>query len=257
MTRRTENLIILSRRFVNDEYFVLDLQTDVEDLMILPGQFVQVKVEGSESTFLRRPISVYDVNPADGTISMLIKVVGDGTRALSELKKGDSLNIIYPLGNSFTLPAKEKSVVLVGGGVGVAPLYLLGRKIKEIGGDPLFILGYRSDNQIIDYDRFLKLGRVMITTEDGSMGHHGMVTQHPLLTDGGYDMIYCCGPDPMMKSVARIAMSKNIKCEVSLENMMACGIGVCLCCVADTVNGNVCTCTEGPVFNIKDLKWQI
>ncbi|MCD4770128.1 MAG: dihydroorotate dehydrogenase electron transfer subunit [Bacteroidales bacterium] len=257
MTRRAEDLKIVSRRDINEEYFVLDLQSGANDLMILPGQFVQIRVDNSRDTFLRRPISVYDFDSVNGIISLLIKVVGDGTRALSELKSGTKINIIYPLGNSFTLPGTGENVLLVGGGVGVAPLYLLGKEIHDRGGDPQFILGYRSDNQIIDYDKFSAIGNVMITTEDGSRGYHGMVTQHPRFTSRGYDRIFCCGPDPMMKAVASIALAKDIPCEVSLENMMACGIGVCLCCVADTVNGKVCTCTDGPVFNIKDLKWQI
>ena len=257
MTRRSEDIIIISRRVVTDEYFVLDLKSGAEDLLILPGQFVQIRVDNSKNTFLRRPISVYDFDSTNGIISLLIKVVGDGTRAISELRSGDSINIIYPLGNSFTFPGIGENALLVGGGVGVAPLYLLGKKIHERGGEPQFILGYRSDNQIIDYDKFSAIGNVMITTEDGSRGFHGMVSQHPYFTKGGYDRIFCCGPDPMMKAVASIALAEDIPCEVSLENMMACGIGVCLCCVADTVNGNVCTCTDGPVFNIKDLKWQI
>ncbi len=257
MTKRTEDLRIVSRRIINEEYFVLDLKSGCDDLLIFPGQFVQVRVDNSMGTFLRRPISVYDVDSSKGIISLLIKVVGEGTRALSELGSGDNINIIYPLGNSFTFPGIGEKPLLVGGGVGVAPLYFLGKMIRERGGEPQYILGYRSENQIIDYDKFSEIGNVMITTEDGSKGYHGMVTQHPGFSKGGYNRIFCCGPDPMMKAVASLALAGNIPCEVSLENMMACGIGVCLCCVADTVNGNVCTCTDGPVFNTKDLKWQI
>ncbi|MGM0667230.1 MAG: dihydroorotate dehydrogenase electron transfer subunit, partial [Bacteroidota bacterium] len=106
-------------------------------------------------------------------------------------------------------------------------------------------------------ERFAALGEVLITTDDGSYGYRGLVTEHPELSEGNYDRIYTCGPEPMMKAVAAIARSRDRFCEVSLENTMACGYGVCLCCVVNTSRGNVCTCTEGPVFNINELKWQI
>ena len=257
MAKYSKDLLIISNRRISDEYFVLRLQAGEEVKLIMPGQFVQVLIENSSSTFLRRPISVYDKDIKNNTIDLLIKIAGDGTEVLSHIKEGDRLGLIYPLGNSFSMPAPGQRVLLVGGGVGVAPLFLAAKVLKERGIELEFILGYRSAGQLIDLDSFLSLARVHITTEDGSYGEKGKVTDHSRLGKDNYDRIYCCGPDPMMKAVAGFATQKLIHCEVSLENLMACGIGVCLCCIEPTVRGNVCTCTEGPVFNIKDLKWQI
>ncbi|MFO7755821.1 MAG: dihydroorotate dehydrogenase electron transfer subunit [Bacteroidales bacterium] len=254
---RIEDLELVSNTRVTKDYFILELLSHGKLPEIFPGQFVQFRVDNNKDTFLRRPISVYDVDYDRGIISLLIKVVGAGTRAMSELHKGMKVNLVYPLGNSFTLAGPRQRSLLVGGGVGVAPLLLLARAMKEKSMDFKFLLGYQTEDHIIDKQRYSELGEMLITTEDGSYGYKGLITEHPELAGDDYDNIYCCGPEAMMRSVAGIAHSRNKFCEVSLENTMACGYGVCLCCVADTVRGNVCTCTEGPVFNIKELKWQI
>lgn len=222
---------------------------------ILPGQFVQVAAN-TPGVFLRRPISINDVNYDQNTIDLLIRKAGKGTSTLVALKEGDKLNILLPLGNGFSLDVASGSrLLLIGGGVGVAPLLYLGRKLKEAGHKPEFLLDARSATDLLELDDFAAIGTVHVSTEDGSMGEHGLVTRHSAL-EGNIDTIYCCGPAPMMKAVASIARERAINCEVSLENMMACGLGACLCCVENTVKGNVCVCTEGPVFNINLLNWQ-
>lgn len=222
---------------------------------ILPGQFVQVAAN-TPGVFLRRPISINDVNYDQNTIDLLIRKAGKGTSTLVALKEGDKLNILLPLGNGFSFDVASGSrLLLIGGGVGVAPLLYLGRKLKEAGHKPEFLLGARSAADLLELDDFAAVGTVHVSTEDGSMGEHGLVTRHSAL-EGNIDTIYCCGPAPMMKAVAAIARERAINCEVSLENMMACGLGACLCCVENTVKGNVCVCTEGPVFNINLLNWQ-
>ena len=138
----------------------------------------------------------------------------------------------------------------------MAPMLYLGAQLKEMGFEPTFLLGGKTDTDILELDLFKKYGRVCITTEDGSMGEKGFVTNHSVLTER-FDRIYTCGPKPMMVAVARYAKEKNIDCEVSLENMMACGLGACLCCVEKTTEGNLCVCKEGPVFNVNRLLWQI
>jgi len=255
--KRTVDTRVISNTWLTSEYFVLELALDHSLDGIKPGQFVQVRVDNSPGTFLRRPISIYDVDLDRNLMRLLIKVAGEGTSSLSRLKKDDILNIITPLGNSFSIPGKDSRALLVGGGVGVAPLYLMGKILFERGIPFSFLLGYRTASQLIEPDKFRSLGELFITTDDGTAGHKGMVISHPVLTSGSHNRIYCCGPDPMMKAVAAIAASRKIECEVSLENMMACGIGICLCCIEETVRGNLNTCTEGPVFNIKELKWQI
>lgn len=223
--------------------------------VILPGQFVQVAAN-TPGVFLRRPISINDVNYDQNTIDLLIRKAGKGTSTLVALKEGDKLNILLPLGNGFSLDVTSGSrLLLIGGGVGVAPLLYLGRKLKEAGHKPEFLLGARSAADLLELDDFAAVGTVYASTEDGSMGERGLVTRHSAL-EGNIDTIYCCGPAPMMKAVAAIARERAINCEVSLENMMACGLGACLCCVENTVKGNVCVCTEGPVFNINLLNWQ-
>ena len=150
-----------------------------------------------------------------------------------------------------------KRYLLVGGGVGVAPLLYLGKVLCGSGIDVTFLLGARTRGDLLMSEKFAKYGRVLVTTEDGSMGEKGFVTNHSVLAQERFDMIQCCGPTPMMKAVARYASTEAIDCEVSLENLMACGLGACLCCVEKTVDGNLCVCKDGPVFNIKRLLWQI
>ncbi len=255
MKKKVEVLRVTKNRRINKEYLVLHVASSQKLPEIMPGQFVQIKVENSPNTFLRRPISIHEVDEDKNEILLLIQEVGEGTRMLAQLKENDTVDVIYPLGNSFSVPDKG-NVLLVGGGVGVAPLLILGRKLKEQGANPYFLLGARNSEILMDLTDFMKIADVAVTTEDGSVGLKGFVTDHPLLNGdiSKMDLICTCGPDPMMKAVAAKAKNANIPCEVSLENLMACGIGACLCCVVDTKEGNKCTCTEGPVFDIKDLK---
>ncbi len=254
--KQVTDFIIISVTRYNDMYSRLTLApADGSKLPeILPGQFVQVAAE-TPGVFLRRPISINDVDYDKNTIDLLIRKAGTGTAALLSLKENDTVNILLPLGNGFSTTAEPASrLMLIGGGVGVAPLLYLGRKLKETGHCVEFLLGARSGADILEMEQFEEVGRVHISTEDGSLVEKGLVTQHSALNEN-IDNIYCCGPAPMMKAVAHIAKERNIECEVSLENMMACGLGACLCCVENTVKGNVCVCTEGPVFNINLLNW--
>ena len=225
---------------------------------MLPGQFAEIRVDGSPTTFLRRPISINYVDRAKNEVWFLIQLVGDGTRKLGTAQTGDIINVVLPLGNGFTIPQEpSERLLLVGGGVGTAPLLYLGEQLAKQGSKPTFLLGARSRNDLLQLEQFALYGEVYTTTEDGSMGEKGYVTQHTLLDKANFEKIYVCGPKPMMMSVARYAKSREIDCEVSLENTMACGVGACLCCVENTIEGHVCVCKEGPVFNINKLLWQI
>ncbi len=187
---------------------------------------------------------------------MLVATVGEGTRALASLQPGAVLNCVLPLGNGFTPAVADQKVLLVGGGVGVAPLLYMGAQMCEQGFEPTFLLGARTQEDLLMLDEFKKYGHVFVTTEDGSAGEKGFVTNHSILQQEQFTRISTCGPTPMMKAVARLAREKGIDCEVSLENLMACGVGACLCCVEKTTEGNLCVCKEGPVFNINRLLWQ-
>ena len=225
---------------------------------MLPGQFVEVRVDGSESTFLRRPISINFVDKEQNELWLLVATIGDGTRQLGKLQAGDIVNCVLPLGNGFTMPQKtDERILLVGGGVGVAPLLYMGAEMRKTGIEPTFLLGARTKADLLETDLFKQYGRVLVTTENGSEGEKGFVTNHSVLQKECFDRIATCGPKPMMVAVARYAHQADIECEVSLENMMACGLGACLCCVEKTTKGNLCVCKEGPVFNVKQLLWQI
>ncbi len=223
-----------------------------------PGQFAEIRVDGSSTTFLRRPISINYVDRKKNEVWFLVQLIGDGTRKLATVCAGDTVNVIMPLGNGFTLPKDpQKQVLLVGGGVGTAPLLYLGEVLVKQGCKPVFLLGARSENDLLQLELFEALGDVYTTTEDGSRGEKGYVTMHSILKKKHFDFICTCGPKPMMTAVAHYAKNHDIECEVSLENTMACGVGACLCCVENTCEGHVCVCKEGPVFNIKKLLWQI
>ncbi|NCC98623.1 MAG: dihydroorotate dehydrogenase electron transfer subunit [Bacteroidia bacterium] len=247
---------IVSNDKLNESYFRLCIAYNGDLPTILPGQFAEIRVDGSSTTFLRRPISIHDVNIDKNEINLLINKVGDGTQTLSRLKSGDTLNMVYPLGNGFNLLSKGSSALLVGGGVGIAPLLYLGRVLKQKGVDVNYLLGFRSKKETIDLNDYNKYGNIFITTEDGSIGEKGFVTSHSILSKLLIDKIYACGPMPMMKAIGVFASKNNIDCEVSLETKMACGVGACLCCVTETNEGHKCVCTDGPIFNIKDLTWQ-
>ena len=220
------------------------------------GQFVQVEVSDSKTTYLRRPISVNYVDRADNTLWLLVRKAGEGTRHLAAAAVGNIINVILPLGKGFGLIGDaSKRVLLVGGGVGVAPLLYLGKQLLEAGVKPEFLLGARSAADLLMLEEFKAIGEVYSSTEDGSAGEKGLVTTNSIFA-ADFDKIYCCGPMPMMKAVAALARQKGVDCEVSLENKMACGLGACLCCVEKKTDGhNVCVCTEGPVFNINELPW--
>ena len=243
---------------LHPNYYLLKLTQKEELPEMLPGQFVEMKVEGSPTTFLRRPISINYVDREKNELWLLVQMVGDGTRTMSKIKSGESINLVYPLGNTFSIPKdKNKKLLLIGGGVGTAPMLYLGKYLKPLGYQIIFLLGARSAVDLLQLEEFKTIGDVHITTEDGSLGEQGYVTQHSILKMIEIGMIYTCGPKPMMMAVAAYAKTNKIPCEVSLENLMACGVGACLCCVEKTHEGNVCVCKEGPVFNIEKLTWQI
>lgn len=240
---------------------VLIRLTDAQPLPeMLPGQFVEVRVDGSPSTFLRRPISINFVDREANELWLLVAMIGEGTRQLGRLQPGDTLNCVLPLGNTFTMPVHHSpltSYLLIGGGVGMAPMLYMGAELHRLGCQPTFLLGGRTESDLLELELFNRYGRVCVTTEDGSAGEKGFVTNHSVLQKEHFDRICTCGPKPMMVAVARYAQQADIECEASLENMMACGLGACLCCVEKTIEGNLCVCKEGPVFNVKRLLWQI
>lgn len=212
-----------------------------------PGQFVNVRVEGS---FLRRPISVCDCE-AD-RLTLIYKIVGSGTARMAELPAGSDLDILTGLGNGYALDPAGDAPLLIGGGVGVPPLFLLCRKLLGRGIRPAVILGFNTKDEIFLEEEFRALGAdVTVTTADGSYGTPGFVTA---AMDGiRYSYFYTCGPLPMLKSVYRKTVTSG---QFSLEERMGCGFGACMGCTIHTNGGDKRVCREGPVFTKEDLPWE-
>lgn len=256
MKKYVLDLTVSAVERINEKYVLIRLADDKPLPDMLPGQFVEVRVDNSPTTFLRRPISISFVDRSRNELWLLVAAIGDGTRAMASLAVGSRLNCLLPLGKGFTMPSSaSERVLLVGGGVGVAPLLYMGAEMRRCGCEPTFLLGARRSADLLLFDHFRRYGRVFVTTEDGSAGERGFVTNHSVLQSEHFDRIQTCGPKPMMVAVARYAAAAGIDCEASLENMMACGVGACLCCVEKTTEGNLCVCKEGPVFNINKLLW--
>lgn len=255
--KETLLLSIIAKEQLGQNTYLLKLKPKESNQQLPPlkaGQFVQVLPPGG-LTLLRRPISVCHYLPEYNELWLLIASIGRGTRAITDSALGDSLDIILPLGNTFD-PSKSKQPLLIGGGVGIAPMLALAHTFTQQGIRPTVLLGGRSAEYIVLQEAFAEVAEIHITTDDGSLGIKGRVTDHPYFHSENYDYIYTCGPQPMMRAIAQLAEQRGIGCEVSLENTMACGIGACLCCVQDThEEGNVCVCTEGPVFESREIIW--
>lgn len=229
-----------------------DFIIQCEDLAQLarPGQFVHIRVPGFS---LRRPISICEVDRQRGQIRILFDIRGQGTQALAQCRPGDSLDVMGPLGNGFTLLSPDRKAVVVGGGIGVPPLL---ETAKHYGENATAILGFRSSDKIVLTRDFENRGvPVRLCTDDGSAGHHGLVTQllEQRLAQSPADIVYACGPKVMLKFVARLCARFGVRCQVSLEERMGCGVGACLVCACKTKREDGSqtyshVCKNGPVF---------
>ncbi|MDY6121640.1 MAG: dihydroorotate dehydrogenase electron transfer subunit [Porphyromonas sp.] len=239
-------------------YFLLELSCDrrVDLRQIQPGQFVEVAVP-NRKFMLRRPISICDIEVEHSRLLLLIDAVGEGTQLICQVREGDSLDLIFPLGKGFALPKHSKATpLLIGGGVGIAPMVYLTRCIwQKLGVKPDVLLGAKTAACLDISGRVEPISTLHLCTDDGSLGFRGFVSEHPLWNEKKHSHVYVCGPNSMMKAIARKVGGPDVYAEFSLENKMACGIGACLCCVEHTTTGNRCVCTEGPVFNLNELRW--
>ena len=223
---------------------VYRMQLSGDTTGILPGQFVNIRVAGQ---FLRRPISVCNI--ADGILTIIYKVVGVGTEAMSHLPVGTQLNVLTVLGNGYDLTKAGDAPLLVGGGVGVPPMYMLARQLREMDKNVRVILGFNTKDEVFYEEEFRALGcDVTVTTMDGSHGVKGFVTN---ALDGQQSYYYTCGPLPMIKALLQAA---GIHGEVSMEERMGCGFGACMGCTIQTTQGPKRVCKEGPVFPAEILQ---
>ena len=225
--------------------FRMVLEGDTSALLS-PGQFVNIKIEGK---FLRRPISVCDYDKS--TITLIYKVVGEGTETLSKLTSGDKLDLLVGLGNGFNAENDCENPLVIGGGVGIPPLYNLCKELIKFGKKPTVILGFNTKSEIFYEEVFKLLGvRVLVTTVDGSYGLKGYVTD--AMEDLDYDYFYTCGPEPMFKAIDKIAKTSG---QFSFEERMGCGFGACMGCSCKTKYGNKRICKDGPVLEREEIVW--
>lgn len=253
---------IISNQRDTAHYYRLTVRAPQIAPLVRPGQFAHIRIPRLREALLRRPFSIFQAR--DGTFSVLYKTVGKGTEALSELGAGEALSVIGPLGHGFTAPSPGgETPLLVAGGYGMAAMYLLAERSPQKG---IVFVGGRRRVDILCEPEFGALGwEVRVTTEDGSYGERGLVTQALLAelqknTGGRTRKLFACGPTPMLKAVGKIATEHNLPAELSMDEHMCCGIGVCLTCVipVKTAEGweYQRTCTEGPVFDARQILWE-
>lgn len=253
---------IIFNKKVASGTFLMGIRSEYMASKAKPGQFAMIRVRSSIDPLLRRPFSICAVRGGD-LLLFLYRVVGKGTRIMSECEKGEKISILGPLGKGFKLPEKGRDTLLISGGIGVAPLVFLSRVMKN--DSPTFLMGYRSSSELVLLEEVGLPGEgIHISTDDGTAGYHGFVTgllakylRESRKTPSG---IFVCGPLPMMKKAAEISANRGIPCQVSLESTMACGIGACQGCAVKSGHGQpreyLHVCQDGPVFDASGLDWE-
>jgi dihydroorotate dehydrogenase electron transfer subunit len=253
---------IISNTKVQSSYYHLIVEQPEIAVKAKPGQFVMIRVAPGDTTdpLLRRPISIMNADSGSGEVELLYKIAGRGTYLLSKKCNGERIDILGPLGNGFPELLKPHHAMLVGGGVGIPPLVFLADNLRKRSDVKLTVfIGAKTADELIGIEKFGLLGaRVLCATESGEIGFRGFVTR-PLIEylkshPDDKQIIYACGPKPMLKAVARTGRQNNIQTFVSIEEHMGCGVGACLGCVVDTVNGYKSVCADGPVFDVSILK---
>ncbi|MEI7731490.1 MAG: dihydroorotate dehydrogenase electron transfer subunit [Verrucomicrobiota bacterium] len=252
---------IVSNERDTDHYFRLVIRAPQIAPLVQPGQFVHLRILPMKEALLRRPFSIFQAT--GDTLSVLYKTVGKGTDVLSRMRAGEEVSVIGPLGHGFTVPSPgAETPILVAGGYGMAAMFLLAQRSPQKG---IVFVGGRRRVDILCEPEFRALGwEVRATTEDGSHGEKGMVTQ-PLLAELRRGVagrkLFACGPTPMLKAVGKLAAEFNLPAELSMDEHMCCGVGVCLACVIPVKSGDGWeyqrTCTEGPVFDSRNILWEV
>ena len=236
---------VVDNKKIADITYEMVLEGDCADIT-KPGQFVNIKLDGF---FLRRPISV--CNSADNKLTIIYKVVGQGTEVMSGMKQGDKLDILTGLGNGYDIYKSGDRPLLIGGGAGVPPMYMLARELIEQGKTPTVVLGFNKKSEVFYEDKFNSLGvKTIVTTADGSYGIKGFVTD--AFKELDYTYFFTCGPEPMLKAVYD---STSTSGQLSFEARMGCGFGACMGCTCETLYGNKRICKDGPVLEKEEVKW--
>jgi len=263
MNQSKDEGLLLSVENVGERLFGLKIYSPPIAKRALPGNFCHLRVNDSYSPLLRRAFSIHQVEKEKNSFELLFKVVGPGTQSLSEKKSGDKIDLIGPLGNSFSLPAKNENAVLLAGGMGIAPLFYLINSLltKKFNPEKITLFfGVKRKDEYLLINEIVSTGiRLHLATEDGSSGYRGMITDlfiqelkaRRLKTRA--TKFYACGPNPMLQKISEISRKFNFYCQVSLENHMPCGIGACMGCVVRTSKGYKRVCKDGPVFDAREV----
>ena len=249
MTKYVVDAKVVGQRMLNAVTKQIDLIAPQIAAEAVPGQFVNVQVSRRTAPLLRRPLGVAGVDREHGVITLIYRIIGEATKILADVCSGDVISVVGPLGHGFDRSAKHP--LLIGGGTGLAPLLYLAETMAAEGIKPDVIMGGRTADDLFWKDLYLDLvERMGLTTDDGSLGTKGTVmAELPLVLQRiHYDCVYICGPAPMMKAVSAAVLEKGIKCQVSLEKYMACGLGACLSCSCQGIGKRIKVCQDGPVF---------
>ncbi len=261
---------ILSRKEVAPNIYLMKLKAPEIVQDALPGQFIHIKCSTDNYPLLRRPLSIHRIDKEKGGIYILFQVVGEGTKLLAQKEVGDNLDILGPIGNGFNIYPESKKIIIIGGGIGVAPLLVLCEESTRQGKEVRVLIGALKKELVIGEENFRKLGvKVDVATDDGSYKHKGLVTdllEATIIKEGWLaDQIFACGPKPMLRRIAEITLNRNIDYQVSLEERMGCGIGACLGCVCkvktkDKKEDKVKyeykrVCVDGPIFEGSEVVW--
>jgi dihydroorotate dehydrogenase electron transfer subunit len=253
---KLEDAQIISNKPLASDFYLITFESPEIAKEAKPGQFINIKVSGGTDPLLRRPIGICEADQKNGIVKALYFIKGKGTNLLKERIEGEKVSLTGPHGNGFSIKENSKNILLVGGGFGVSPLYFFASQNRD---KNIFVaIGGRSKDLILLEDDFKDLGvEVLVATDDGSYGLKGLVTKavEKILSENKIDEIITVGPIPMMKAVAKVAESRGIPCQVTMEERMACGVGACFACVCKTKQGYKTVCGQGPVFNSKDLEW--
>ncbi len=253
MIYKSDGLVLTNEPLIKDFIYLMEIKETKIAECAKPGQFLEIKT--GTLPLLRKPISIFAVDKVSGTISILYQLKGQGTKNLSQFKIGQSIDLMGPLGNGFTFEKFNKKCLLIGGGIGIAPLYELGLRLVEAGNEVEILLGFSSVETSYAIEYFKKLGSVTVTTIDGSLGIKGNVGA--FLEDYQFDTVskaYACGPEPMLKYLK--SLEDKVDLELSLEAYMGCGLGACLSCVCKMSDGDYKrVCKEGPVFKAKEVSF--
>lgn len=255
MTKTCVTARVIKHKLIAGDVWELVIHAPEIAHLTQPGQFVHIRLTDTLDPLLRRPFSIADCDKAAGTLTLIYRVVGRGTALMTKLQPGDSLDCMGPLGNGFALNAQHP--LLVGGGMGLAPLVMLA---KAFCSRPASILmGGRNEDELFWPNIYANVcENIHITTDDGSVGHRGFTVDllPKILEQEKFDAVYACGPHAMLKGVAEVAARHGVPCQVSLEDYMACGVGACLSCTCASSSGKRHkVCTDGPVFWAEEVAW--